>query len=225
MRHGKNRSLASRKREKNVSGATLESAFSHDPRQVEPYKASWETAVPRSMRLMMHAAKMAEGTHKRVSRHREDTGERRPTKKQREAEGNYTDTSADAVGKNGEGRKSTKPAGGKPQKKLYGQQAIDPEASLPRLQQRHSQASTVTQTQPHRKPSARKQARTVAAQTKARFGEVNDAPPELQIGGVLAKKAAAQKAAASAAADQLARQRALVIDNYKAARLKRQRGN
>lgn len=215
MRHGKNRSLASRKREKDVRGAMLENVYQFDARQVEPFKASWETAVPRKMRLMMHAAKMAqEGGGQHVPRHREDTGERRPSKKQRVAGARPGEVRQGPAPKPGES--GVQP----PRKKSVqesGQKGFDPDTDppLPRLQMRQPPQ------QPE--PTARRQARTVAGPSKARFGEVNDAPPELHIVGVLAKKASAQKAAA-AAADQLAHERAAVMENYKAARSKRNHG-
>jgi hypothetical protein len=215
MRHGKNRSLASRKREKNVSGAMLENVYQFDARQVEPFKASWETAVPRKMRLMMHAAKMAqEGGGQHAPRHREDTGERRPSKKQRMAGARLQEVPHGPAPK--PGGSAVQPAR-KKRVKQSGQQAFDPDTDppLPRLQMRQPPQ------QPE--PMARKQARTEAGPSKARFGEVNAAPPELRIGGVLAKKASAQKAAA-AAVDQLAHQRAAVMENYKAARSKRSQG-
>ena len=48
------RSLGSRKREKDVSGALLENCF--QPEKVEIKKANWENAVPRKMQIMMRAA-------------------------------------------------------------------------------------------------------------------------------------------------------------------------
>mmetsp|Transcript_33255 Transcript_33255/g.54932 ORF Transcript_33255/g.54932 Transcript_33255/m.54932 type:complete len:181 (+) Transcript_33255:35-577(+) len=59
MGKGKKRSLASRKREKNVDTAMLDHAFKHKPEdrlRAEPFKASWETAVPRKLRVLMQAA-------------------------------------------------------------------------------------------------------------------------------------------------------------------------
>ena len=52
---GRKQSLASRKREKNMSGALLENAYHVDTKDVVPFKASWDTQVPRKMRQMMHA--------------------------------------------------------------------------------------------------------------------------------------------------------------------------
>jgi len=229
MGYGKSRSLASRKREKNVSGAMLENAYQFDKNKVEPFKASWETAIPRKMRQMMHHANLAKegGPTERRTRHREDTGERRPSKKQRAA------GVAQGEGKRGpapeasasESQPRPKPAEKKKVKKA-GQQAFDPEVDppLPRLQMRQPHQQAGPRPEPARKPSQRKQARTRSDPHKARFGETNDAPPELHIGGVLAKKAAAAAAAqnaSSAAADNLARQRAAVLENYKNAKLKR----
>tara|TARA_B100000795_G_scaffold229232_1_gene186229 strand:+ start:441 stop:980 length:540 start_codon:yes stop_codon:yes gene_type:complete len=68
---GPKRSLASRKREKDVSGALLENCFR--PEKVEFKKANWESAVPRKMQIIMGAAaRAAAGTPRQSKGPRED---------------------------------------------------------------------------------------------------------------------------------------------------------
>ena len=68
---GPKRSLAGRKREKDVSRALLENCFR--PEQVEFKKANWESAVPRKMQIIMNAAAhAAAGTPRRSKGPRED---------------------------------------------------------------------------------------------------------------------------------------------------------
>ena len=68
---GPKRSLNSRKREKDVSGALLENCFR--PEKVEFKKANWESAVPRKMQILMGAAaRAASGTPRQSKGPRED---------------------------------------------------------------------------------------------------------------------------------------------------------
>ena len=53
---GKKRSLASRKREKDVSRALLDNVYQSKPELTHTLKANWETALPRKMQITMHAA-------------------------------------------------------------------------------------------------------------------------------------------------------------------------
>jgi hypothetical protein len=68
---GPKRSLNSRKREKDVSGAVLDNCFR--PEKVEFKKANWESAVPRKMQIIMGAAAhAAAGTSRQSKGPRED---------------------------------------------------------------------------------------------------------------------------------------------------------
>ena len=53
---GKKRSLASRKREKDMSGAMLDNVYQSKPELTQTMKANWETALPRKMQIAMRAA-------------------------------------------------------------------------------------------------------------------------------------------------------------------------
>merc|ERR1719310_1378702 len=64
----KKRSLASRKRVKDVSGASLDNVFQAKYEVSTGMKSNWETALPRKLRMMMHAA--AGGPYRKA--HRED---------------------------------------------------------------------------------------------------------------------------------------------------------
>ena len=79
----KKQSLASRKREKDVSSALLENAFQpRKPEEHQPLKKGWESAVPRKMRILMRAA---EGTSFRKA-HREDVPRPAPSGKHGKAQ-------------------------------------------------------------------------------------------------------------------------------------------
>ena len=60
-----------------------------------------------------------------------------------------------------------------------------------------------------------------------KFGETNDAPPSLSIGGQLAKQVSAARALAAKAAHEaaIARQRASAVESYKAAKAARRQAS
>ena len=76
--------------------------------------------------------------------------------------------------------------------------------------------------------AGKKRGREHDMQSKAprapRFGETNDAPPALVIGGQLSRLVAAARTKANNKADEIARQRQHAIDSYRAAKAARRDG-
>ena len=215
-RHAKSRSLASRKREKNMSGALLENAYRVDTKDVVPFKASWDTQVPRKMRQMMHAVQLVQqgASAERRPRHIEDTGERRPSKKQRQqAQQQAQAQQAEAGAASGSERGGAQ----------HGP-APKPPAKKKRRRQEEGGGEAANERGPPQEPHAPVKPRKPKAEVAARlprFGETNAAPPELQIKGVLARKSPHK----TAAADALAWQREAVLESYRAAKQRRGGGD
>jgi len=159
----RSRSLASRKKAKDMSMATEEHVFKHDMKRAEPPKASWETALPRKLRAIMHWQQVERG-EKPKPRPREDKP--RPIK-QPVAVG-----ASESLSKRG-------PYAGAPavEQKKRKRTNDQSEAQQVQLQQHPAQ-------QPPWRP---KEGKSKPAVSKPRFGETNDQPPELVLIGQLAK--------------------------------------
>eukprot|EP00965_Chrysotila_dentata_P227382 6195978-Pleurochrysis_carterae.AAC.5 len=169
------RSLASRKRAKDVSKASLEHALSYDPSKAEPFKAAWETDIPKKLkRMLQHAQRLKEGKHN--IRHRE-SGPGKP-KALRLAEKQKQET-GDASGMKASVRSPAAPtlkgqgAVVKANKSRKDQSAghMDTPAHIPKVPQRPAQKGKDNR-----------------GKRKPRFGETNDQPPDLVLIGQLAKK-------------------------------------
>lgn len=178
----KKQSLASRKRAKKMN-ATLENCFSSwdNKNQVEAHKASWDTAVPRKMQLLIQSMEQQkEGksgpSGPRLGRQREDgprDGPRPKRKNPDEEQRTPASTAAPTAG----AAQSQKESQKEPQKGgKRGRQEGPPAAG--------SAPPPRATTLPIAKDKDfKKDARTA----KPRFGQTNSAPPELKLTGRLAK--------------------------------------
>jgi len=174
MVHHKKRSLASRKREKNMSSGTLDYALNKDPRNREAFKSSWETAVPRKLRLIMQL-QQGPGTQQGGGKRRPQQRESGPPPPKRPRKAGASDA----------GRRE--------------EHAAAPARSQPGMARPQQQPP---QPQPQPQPQQRKRLQQPAAPKatpsfkkceKVRFGETNDRPPELLLIGKLGAKLAERK--------------------------------
>jgi hypothetical protein len=226
-RHKKSRSLASRKRHKDVSGAMFENTSYHAQASAisgEAPKAGFETAVPRRVREMQRAMEqMADREAGKPSTwrpaHREDLP--RPQQQKKQHASTKTQSSARDFAAGDEARRPKEGAVSElaGRDRTRGHDHVD--TNLQRGKKRPKPEGSDEQPDLAREDRNQKQRRPHEA-TAARvpkFGETNAAPPELLIGGNL-KKMAARSAQQTA---MLARQREQAIANYKKAKAARAR--
>jgi len=233
-RHKKSRSLASRKRAKDVSGAMLENTVYHKEGKsllAEPPQAGFDTALPRKFRemqrVMQHMRERESGkAHSPWRAHFEDTGPRPRPQKPPKA----------STGKASTGKTSTddgpagQPSAATPAPSSIGtvsqaaaHKSASGGASTTRAVGPVGAGGTVASASGQKRKREVPDAGAARARVVPKFGETNDAPPMLMVGGRLAKQLAAQRTNAHRA-DQIAQQRQSAIASYKAAKAARRAG-
>ena len=218
MGKARKQSLASRKRAKDVSSAMLENTYKPSVRDVQQVEKFDDAAVPRGMRNLMRSIQMVKDAEagkpvKHYQLFREDTP--RPDRPRKGEKGR-----AHAEGKGGDDVSAP------PTVREREDLSVDTrptEASDP------SQGQNMDQSRSHKRPrdgakvamasgagtrsSAGSSAGSGSGRKAAKFGETNNAPPELVLRGHFAKKASA-----SSQERLLAMKREAVLQNYAAAK-------
>ena len=212
-----NRTLASRKRHKDMSAAMFENTSLHEDapnRGNEPLKPGFETALPRKFQLMQKSMRAVADKEagRAVSRYvpREDlprATDHKPMGKKAKAA-----AAAEAAAARGAGS---------------GSSAQDGASMAPLNNAGKKRARSVVEDAaagdalPVFHEAVQKKAKTFdfAKGAPPKFGATNDAPPTLLVGGNLKKLAQARAGAQKA--EQLAQQRAQAIASYAAAKKKR----
>ena len=198
---GPKRSLNSRKREKDVSGALLENCFR--PEKVEFKKANWESAVPRKMQILMGAAaRAASGTPRQSKGPREDLprdpSQSKRSKAARAAEKAAKAEAAPALPLSGQKAAPAPlptaapaaPAGravlvpDEPKAEASRTAPKKPETAAMEAERLRSDAHALGAALSARNQSHRKAAKPVG------FGSTNEAPPELKVKGRFGRLAA-----------------------------------
>ena len=242
-KHKNSRSLASRKRVKDVSGAMFENTSFHreaSKLNIEPLKAGFDTALPRAFREMQKRIQQVKDAEagKPVKRYvphpdmprpaqpREKIGGKKAKKKgMDEADKDGTvESKGDYAFADSFVRKSK--GGGEGQGVAAADAASVGEAGKKRkLEPPKDEAEAAGLPRFHESSRAKggssstKLADFPRAE-RVKFGSTNDAPPTLLVGGNL-KKAANAARASTAQVDSLARQRAAAISAYAEAKKKR----
>ena len=217
--------------------------FSSDKHLAEPPKGDFENALPRGAAMIQRAMKqLAEyeaGSKKRPGFwHRED----KP--KPKAERGKHVDAAVSqrSVAKTADTSKQEGGGSDSVDKKSKHKQSITQPADLPSADSfvpprmnftkdsaaSKSQSNASKDTHLYAGPAAKKRrsedhASMVDTQRVRvpKFGETNDAPPTLFIGGQLSKKLAASRKAEQARADELAIQRQSAIESYARAKAAR----
>lgn len=219
------RSLSSRKRGKDVTNATPTwERFASDKLLAEPPKNDFETKLPRKQMMMMKDMERmreieAGGKKRPMNWYRADHGQKAPEQKgKKHKSAAVADRPVD-----------TRPA-------TLGADVSAAEYVPPRLKGKNAPEGATAVAAPGVAADAagllegagKKRRREVDDEPpRARlpkFGETNDAPPTLHVGGQLAKKLAMARAAEAAAQSKeaaLARQRQSAIEAYAAAKARR----
>ena len=198
----KKRSLSSRKRAKDVSGATLDHIFEAKHVVSASMKSNWETALPRKMRMMMHAA--AGGPFRKA--HREDLPRVIIPKADKRANAAKA-AKADAAS----------PAGSAPvmpQVSAVPPSGPRPETAAAEAKRKRAEADALGAALASRRKTGASSAPKRAAESAA-FGATNSQPPELKVSGRFGRIAAAATGA-SDRAKEISRQR--VLESYAAAK-------
>uniref|UniRef100_A0A7S0JKY1 Uncharacterized protein n=1 Tax=Calcidiscus leptoporus TaxID=127549 RepID=A0A7S0JKY1_9EUKA len=175
----RSRSLASRKRAKDMSAAMEDHVFTHEMKRAEPPKASWETALPRKLRTIMQWQQVERG-EKPKPRQREDLP--RPAKQPNAA------SQGEQRGRGGDSW--AVPVSAPPSKRKGGERT-----EAQRKQEHVQLKQQQQQLPPPPLPTAisAKEGKRKQPAEKVRFGETNDRPPELMLIGQLAKKIRREK--------------------------------
>jgi hypothetical protein len=218
----KKQSLASRKREKDVSRALLENVFQSKPETIQPMKRDWEKAVPRKMQILMRAA---EGKGVRRLSHREDVPRDKPSAgKHSKAQKAAAKAEAPAGQASSSAPAAAPPAGGTPRNADHAAPPSHPETAAAEADRKRADADALGAALAAR--AAAHQAKPKPKQAKPPgFGATNNQPPELKIHGRFGRIAAAAAAngGASSRAKEITKQR--VLENYAAAKEQRKRPN
>lgn len=238
QKHQKSRSLASRKRHKDVSSAMFENtSFEReaDRLSIEPLKAGFDTALPRSFREMQKQIQLMKDAEagKPVKRYVPHEDMPRPNQPREKFGGKKSKAKNDAAA---QGVSNSQNEGGSKDEYAFANSFVDRNKNKQKgggegqgdkaaagkkrkLEEPVDEASEAGLPRFHE--SSRAKARKDFPRAEpVKFGSTNDAPPTLLVGGHLKKVANAARAGA-AKADALARQRAAAIQAYAEAKKKR----